>query len=157
MTCAVPLAGVGLAVLAGLLVVPAHAQSIEELQADAAVVRRAVQGLDRADAALLGQVAKIPPNSVGNDFPVESVAALLKGWRSYTALECRLIGAATGANGPARGSFAAICEARRYAARVVQVDKVTACLVALIESEGRDPGDCLKPLVPLRVEGDFDA
>ncbi len=130
---------------------------MEELQADAAVARRAVQGLDRADAALLGQIAKIPPNSVGNDFPVESVAALLKGWRGYTTLECGLIGAATGANGPARGSFAAICEARRYVARAVQVKEVTACLVATIESEGRDPGDCLKPLAPVRVEEDFEA
>jgi len=135
---------------------PAQAQSIEELRGDQVVAAQAAKQLDRAEAALLRQVAKIPP-SHGNDFPSESVVALLTGWRGYIQRECAVVGVITGANGPSSGSFGAICEARRYAERVRLVQAVSACLMRETAKEESDASACLKLLVVLKTEGDFDA
>lgn len=145
--------------LAGLALFPAlsaRAQSIDELRRDEAEAAQAAKQLDRADAALLRQVVKLPP-SHGNDFPTENVAALLSGWRDYTQRECALVGAVTGANGPSRGSFAAICETRRYAERVRLVQAASACLTREMARQEGDPSACLEPLVVLKAAGDFDA
>jgi hypothetical protein len=145
-----------LAALALLPVLSAQAQSIDELRGDRAEAAQAAKQLDRADAALLRQVAKLPP-SHGNDFPTESVAALLVGWRGYIQRECALVGAMTGANGSSSGSFAAICETRRYAERVRLVQAASACLTREMAREEGDPSACLKLMVVLKAEGDFDA
>lgn len=145
--------------LAGLALLPApptHAQSIEELRQDEAERARAAKQLDRADAVLMRAVAQIPPDGRGNAFPAESVAALLAGWRSYTERECVLVGGVTGGNGAARGSFAAMCETRRYGARLALVEAARACLSRAAGKEGADASACLEPLVVLKAEGDFE-
>ncbi|GEM_PF-3348223 len=146
--------------LAGLALFPAlpvRAQSIDELRRDEAEAAQAAKQLDRADAALLRQVARIPLNHRGNDFPVTIVSALLRGWRDYSQHECALVGAVTGANGPSSGSFVAICETRRFAERIRLVQGASACLTRETVREEGDPSACLKPLVVLKVARDFDA
>ncbi|WHU01593.1 hypothetical protein [Sphingomonas sp. NIBR02145] len=145
-----------LAALALFPVLPVRAQSIDELRRDQMEAVKAAKQLDRADAVLLRQVAQLPP-SHGDAFPAESVAALLAGWRGYIQRECGLVGVMTGANGPSSGSFAAICEARRYAERIRLVQAAGACLSREIGREGGNPSACLEPLVVLKAEGDFDA
>ncbi|MDQ0248574.1 hypothetical protein J2W22_000621 [Sphingomonas kyeonggiensis] len=142
--------------LALFMTLPAQAQSIDELRRDQAEAAQAAKRLDRADAVLLREVAKLPPLH-GNDFSTESVATLLSGWRGYIQRECALVGAMTGAHGPSSGSFAAICETRRYTERVRLVQAASACLTRETAGEEGNPSACLKPLVVLKGAGDFDA
>jgi len=137
---------------------PAQAQSYEEVQIDAAATARAAKVLDRADAMLLRSAAALPPNRSGNDYSVEGIRALLEGWRSYTISECALVGQVTGGNSAARGQFALICEARRYAARAKTVEGATACIArALRKAPDEDAAECLEALAPLKLDGDFEA
>ncbi|MDT8760715.1 hypothetical protein MZO42_18590 [Sphingomonas psychrotolerans] len=140
-----------------LVAAPTNAQSIGEAQAAAAEATHVAHRLDGMDQALMREVAQILPDRRGDDFPAGAISALLKGWRKYVVLECGLIGSVTGANGPSRDSFAAICEARRYTARIAVLRKVTMCLKQAREKERGDVAPCMEPLVPLKATGDFDA
>ena len=138
--------------------VPAQAQSYDELQIDVAAAADAAKVLDKADAALLRSATALPPNGVGNDYSVQGLRDLLKGWRSYTVLECALVGEVTGGKSTARGQYALLCEARRYAARTWTVQGVTARIArALQDKPDEDASACLETLAPLKLGDDFQA
>jgi hypothetical protein len=138
---------------------PCRAQSIDELQELHAGTQRVVQKLDKADTALLRLLTKIPLDFHGYDFPVATVESLLKGWRSYTTLECGLIGHVTGGKMIAKGQFVEMCLERRYSARLEVVAGASACIsAALKKAPEEQPGpDCLEALTPLKLDADFQA
>lgn len=150
----------GWALIPLLLSAPSRAQGYDEVRTALDDTATEARRLDKADAGLRHWLTGNATTVGLDDGQVAVIDKLLRGVARIHALECTLVGDATGGSSSARGIYAAMCEERRYTARALTVTEVTTCLTRVLKKTDGDElhaTDCLIPLAPLKTDTDFAA
>ena len=148
--------GLALLLLTGLAV-PVHAQYDEADRAGGSAMKQ-LKLLDHADGGLRYWLAKSAERAELDERQVRLIGNLLKGWRTYTSMECDLIGDVTGGSSASKSVFTSLCENSRYIARIRIVNKVKSCLIRVLrksEHETLYASTCIELLTPLKTRNDY--